>query len=53
MLIEGRANEIREMTVLLSYVKRQAASAFVQFNRIRKANGSIYNSNRERVNSRT
>ena len=53
MLIERRANEIREMTVLLSYVKRQAASAFVQFNRIRKANGSIYNSNRERVNSRT
>ena len=53
MLIEGRANEIREMMVVLSCVKKQAASAFVQFNRIRKANGSIYNSTRESVNSRT
>ena len=26
-LIEERANEIREMTVVLSYVKQQAASA--------------------------
>lgn len=53
MLIEGRANEIREMMVVLSCVKKQAASAFVLFNRIRKANGSTYNSTRESVNSRT
>ena len=42
MLIEERANENREMT----------AGAFMRFTRITKENGSIYNSTRERVDSR-
>ena len=48
MLIEERANENREMTVVLSYVKQQAASTFMQFKRITKENALIYS---ERVNS--
>ena len=51
-LTEERANENREMTVVLSYVKQQAASAFMRFKRIRKENGSICKSARERVDSR-
>ena len=52
MLKEERANENREMTVVLPYVKQQAASPFMRFKRITKENGSIYKSTRERVNSR-
>ena len=51
MLVEERANENREMTVVLSYVKQQAASTFMRFKRITKENVSIYKSTRERVNS--
>ena len=47
MLIEERANENREMTVVWSYVKQQAASAFIK--RITKENSSVYKSARERV----
>ena len=45
---EERANENREMTVL-SYVKQQAASAFMPFKHITKENGFIYESTRQRV----
>ena len=38
--IEERANENREMAVVLSYVKQEAASAFMRFNCITKGNGS-------------
>ena len=41
-----------EMTVVLSYVKQQAASAFMQFKGITKENGSIYKSTQEGVDSR-
>ena len=51
-LIEERANENREMTVVLLYVKQQTASPFMQFKRITEGNGSLYKSTRERVNSR-
>jgi len=34
----------------LTYVKQQAASAFMRFKRIIKEDGSIYKSTRERVN---
>ena len=51
MLVEERANENREMTVVLSYVKQQAASTFTQFKRITKGNGSIYKSTEEKVDS--
>ena len=51
-MIEERANENREMIVVLSYVKQQAASTFMGFKRITKEKGSIYTSTRERVNSR-
>ena len=51
-LIEERTNEKREMTEVMSYVKQQAASAFIVFKRITKENGSIYRSAWERVNSR-
>ena len=51
-LIEERTNEKREMTEVMSYVKQQAASAFIGFKRITKENGSIYRSAWERVNSR-
>ena len=47
-LIEERANENKEMSVL-SYVKQQAASAFMRFKRITKVNGFIYESTGERV----
>ena len=50
-MIEERSNENREMTVVLSYVKQQAASTFMRFKRITKKKGSIYKSTRERVNS--
>ena len=40
------------MTVVLSYFKQQAASAFMRFKRITKESGSIYKSRRERVDSR-
>ena len=52
MLIEERANENREMTVVLSYVKQQAASALMRFKGVTKENGFIYKSTRERINSR-
>ena len=42
----------REMTVVLSYAKQQAANAFMQFKRIIKENGPIYKFTWERVNSR-
>ena len=38
-----RANENREMTVELSYVKQQAGVAFMEFKRITKEDGSITN----------
>ena len=48
-----RANENREMTVILTYVKQQAASAFImRFKCITKECGFSYRSTRERVNSR-
>ena len=40
------------MTVVLSHVKQQAASAFKQFKCIAKENGSVYKSTLERVDSR-
>ena len=46
-LIEERANENREMTVLLSCVKQQASSTFIRFKRITRENGSICKSTRE------
>ena len=48
MLIEERANENKEMTVVLPYIKQQAASAFIQFKHITKENGSIYKSSSEK-----
>jgi len=51
-MIEERANENREMTVILSYVKQRGASAFMRLTHITKENGSIYKSTRERVDSR-
>ena len=51
-LIEERANENREMTVVSSYVKQQPANAFIRFKCITKDNGSIYKSTRVMVNSR-
>ena len=42
----------KEITVVLAYVKQQAASAFMRFRRITKETGSIYKSTLERVNSR-
>ena len=44
-LIEERANKNREMTIVFSYVKQHAASAFMQINskRIAKENGSFIN----------
>ena len=51
-LIEERVNEKRKLTVVLSYVKQQATSAFMQFKRSTKENGSIYKSTRAKVNSR-
>ena len=47
-----RANENREMTVELSYVKQQEGGAFMRFKRITKENGSIYKSTRERADSK-
>ena len=47
-----KANENREMTVELSYVKQQAGGAFMRFKHITKENGSIYKSTRERVDSK-
>ena len=44
----NRTNENREMRVL-SYVKQQAASAFMRLKRITKENGFIYKSTRERA----
>ena len=44
----NRTNENREMRVL-SYVKQQAASAFMRFKRITKENGFIYRYTRERA----
>ena len=52
MLIEERANENRGMTIVSSYVKQQAASAFMRFKHITKENISVYKSTWERVNSR-
>ena len=46
-------NENREMTVVLSYVKQLAASAFERFKRITKENGSIYKSIREGLTQET
>ena len=43
-LIKERATENREMTVVLCYVKEQAANAFMRFQRIIKENGSLYES---------
>ena len=43
--MEERANENREMTIVLSYVKLQSK-------RITKENGSIYKSTRKRGNLR-
>ena len=40
------------MTVVLSYVKQQAASAFMRFERITEENGSIYKCTQKRVNLR-
>ena len=50
--MEERANENREMTVVFSYVKQRAASAFMLFKRITKENGSLYKSTKERVKSK-
>ena len=47
-----RANENREMTIELSYVKQQAGGAFMRFKRIIKENGSVYKSTKERVDSK-
>ena len=41
--MEERANENREMTVVLSYVKQQAANTFMRFKRIAKENGPCIN----------
>ena len=51
-MMEERANENREMTVVLSYVKQRGASAFMRFKGITKETGSIHKSTRERVDSR-
>ena len=51
-MMKERANENREMTVVLSYVKQRGASAFMRFKHITKENCSIYKSTRERVDSR-
>jgi len=51
-MMKDRANENREMIVVLSYVKQQAASAFMRLKHITEENGSIYKSTRERVDSR-